>query len=252
MPHPLRDRLTGPALLRLLGGIGEAFGDGNFRRYSVGSIVSWLSFFVQAVAVSWSAWEMTHSTRWLAAVALMDAVPNVALMPFGGVLADRYDRFRMLLIAYGLATLQAACLAGLAFSGHLTIDRLAAMAVLHGAIHAFSIPAAYGFLPRFVERRRLASAISVSAAYTQMGIFVGPALAGWVILHFGTAVAFASNVVGYGIYFLCVSSLRTPEGYRPPARSGNRSLPIWSTGCGRSWGIGASRRSWRSCCSAMR
>jgi MFS family permease len=204
----------------LLGGIAEAFEDRNFRLYSVGAIVSWLSFFVQAVAVSWTAWDLTHSTRWLAIVALMDAAPNIALMPFGGVVADRHDRFRILLISYGCATLQAAALAGLAFAGQLTIGLLAALAFLHGAIHAFSIPAQFGFLPRFVERRRLSSAIGVAAAYTQLGIFIGPALAGWVILHFGTAVAFASNVAGYGVFFASVALLRTPAGYEQPAASG--------------------------------
>jgi MFS family permease len=203
-----------------LGGIAEAFEDKNFRRYSIGSIVSWLSFFVQAVAVSWTAWDLTHSTRWLAIVALMDAAPNIALMPLGGVIADRYDRFRVLLVSYALATLQAAVLAGLAFSGHLTIGPLATLAFAHGAIHAFSIPAQFGFLPRFVERRRLSSAIGVNAAYTQLGIFAGPALAGWVIAHFGTAIAFASNIVGYGVYFGFIALLRTPTGYQQPPASG--------------------------------
>lgn len=202
------------------GGIAEAFEDKNFRLYSVGSIVSWLSFFVQAVAVSWTAWDLTHSTRWLAIVALMDAAPNIALMPLGGVLADRCDRFRMLLISYAVAMAQAAALAGLAFAGALTIELLSALAFVHGAAHAFSIPAQFGFMPRFIERRRLASAISVAAAYTQLGYFVGPALAGWVILHFGTAVAFASNVAGYGVYFASVALLRTPPGYQQPVASG--------------------------------
>jgi predicted MFS family arabinose efflux permease len=141
-------------------------------------------------------------------------------MPLGGVIADRHDRFRILLVSYGCATLQAAALAGLAFAGQLTIAPLAALAFLHGAIHAFSIPAAFGLLPRFVERRRLSSAISVSAAYTQLGIFAGPALAGWVILQFGTAVAFATNVVGYGVFFGCVAFLRAPAGYEQPIASG--------------------------------
>ena len=70
-----------------MGGIAEAYGDANFRRYSVGAVVSWLSFFVQAVAVSWTAWSLTHSTGWLAAVALLDAVPMSVLAPFGGVVA---------------------------------------------------------------------------------------------------------------------------------------------------------------------
>ena len=68
-----------------LGGIAEAFGDRNFRWYSLGSVVSWLSFFVQAVAVSWTAWDLTHSTAWLAIVALADATANIVLMPIGGV-----------------------------------------------------------------------------------------------------------------------------------------------------------------------
>ncbi len=208
----------------LLGGIAEAFEDRNFRFYSVGAIVSWLSFFVQAVAVSWSAWELTHSTRWLAIVALMDAAPNIALMPLGGVIADRYDRFRILIVSYAGATLQAAALAILAFSGALTIEFLAALAFLHGTCHAFSIPAQFGFLPRYVARERLASAIGVAAAYTQLGIFIGPALAGWVILHFGTAVAFASNVAGYGVFFACAALLRTPAGYEQPAASGKAFL----------------------------
>jgi MFS family permease len=204
----------------LLGGIADAFEDRNFRLYSIGSIASWLSFFVQAVAVSWTAWDLTHSTRWLAIVAIADAAPNIALMPLGGVIADRHDRYRVLLIAYACATLQAAVLAGLAFSGALTIGFLTALAFLHGAVHAFSIPAQFGFMPRFVEPRRLASAIAVAAAYTQLGIFGGPALAGWIIAHFGAATAFASNVAGYGVYFLFVALLRTPAGYRQPPASG--------------------------------
>ncbi len=217
-PAP-RHRLTSA-----LGGIAEAFGDRNFRRYSVGSIISWLSFFVQAVAVGWTAWDLTHSTWWLAAVALADAVPNIALMPFGGVIADRLDRLQVLLTAYAFATIQAALLAILAFTGHLTIAWLASLAFLHGTIHAFSIPAAYGLLPRFVERARLPAAIAVAAAYTNLGIFVGPALAGWVILHFGIAMAFASNVAGYGVFFACVAGLRVPGDAALPVASGKTFL----------------------------
>jgi predicted MFS family arabinose efflux permease len=214
---------SAPSNLRLkplLGGIADAFEDRNFRFYSAGSIVSWLSYFVQAVAVSWTAWDLTHSTRWLAIVALLEAAPNIALMPLGGVIADRYDRFIVLQASYAVATLQAAALAVFAYTGGLTIGLLAALTFAHGAIHAFSIPAQFGFLPRFIERSRLSSAIGVAAAYTQLGYFVGPALAGWVILNFGTATAFASNVAGYCIYFASVALLRTPPGYKQAPRSG--------------------------------
>ena len=69
-------------------------------------------------------------------------------------------------------------------------------------------------MPRFIAPRRLSSAIAVGAAYSQLGLFVGPALAGWIILRFGTPAAFASNVLGYGLFFLSVAAMRTPAGYR--------------------------------------
>jgi MFS family permease len=164
--------------------------------------------------VSWTAWDLTHSTAWLSIVALADATANIVLMPIGGVLADRGDRLRLLLISYACATIQAAILAGLAAFGALTIHALTALAAIHGAAHAFSIPASYGLLPRFIAPRRLSSAIAVGAAYSQLGLFVGPALAGWITLCFGTPTAFASNVLGYGLFFLSVAAIRTPAGYR--------------------------------------
>ena len=203
-----------------LGGIGEALEDRNFRNYSLGSILSWISYFAQAVAVSWTTWSLTHSTRWLAIVALLDAAPNIVLMPLGGVVADRFDRFRVLLVSYGVAWLQALALTVLAVADALTIERLAVLAMLHGAAHAFSIPAQFGFLPRFIERRLLPQAIGVSSAYTQLAVFVGPAFGGWLILHFGVAAAYASNVVGYGVYFAFVAFLRTPAGYEQPPAPG--------------------------------
>ncbi len=63
----------------LLGGIGEAFEDSNFRRYSLGSVLSWISYFAQAVAVSWTTWSLTHSTRWLAFLGLIASIACLAL-----------------------------------------------------------------------------------------------------------------------------------------------------------------------------
>lgn len=207
-----------------LGGISVALSDRNFRVYTIGSITSWVSFFMQAVAVSWTAWELTHSTTWLAIIALLDIAPNVLLVPLGSTLADRYDRYRIVVVTYVLALLQAAALAVLAYAGALTIWPLAVLVTLHGAIHSFSVPATYGMLPRFVARDRLASAIAVNSAYTQIAIFAGPALAGWLILHHGVGLAFAVNAAGYVAYLASIAFLRTPADYHPPAPSGRSVL----------------------------
>jgi MFS family permease len=210
-------------LRRWLGGIGEAFADRNFRLYSVGSVVSWITYFVQQIAFSWAAWELTRSPAWLAAIVLLDVVANVVLLPFGGALADRIDRFRMVVTAYAFDFLKALTLTVLALTGHLTLPVLCICAVLHGVIHAFSVPASYGMMPRFVARERLPSAIAVSASYTQFAIFAGPAIAGWILVHGGLVAAFATNVAGYLVYFATVCFLRTPAGYRQ-SKSDRRSF----------------------------
>jgi MFS family permease len=207
-----------------LGGIGDALADRNFRIYTIGSITSWISFFVQVVAVSWTAWELTHSTIWLAIIALLDIAPNVLLVPLASTLADRMDRFRIVIVSYTLALLQALALAVLAYGGLLTIWPLAILVFLHGAIHSFSVPATYGMLPRFVARGRLASAIAVNSAYTQFAIVAGPALAGWLILNHGVAMAFAINVLGYVFYLGSAAFLRTPADFQQPAQSGQSFL----------------------------
>ena len=202
-----------------LGGIGEAFSDRNFRILSIGSIASWVSFFVQLVAVSWLTWELTKSTSWLATVALLDIVPNVVLMPLAGALADRYDRYWIMAITSFLALIQAIVIASLAWLEVLTIVPLAILVLIHGIIISFMVPAMYGMLPRFVGKSRLTSAIAVNSSYAQLAVFIGPALAGWVIASYGVTAAFVINALGYVIYLIVMLFLKTPEGYVKPKKS---------------------------------
>lgn len=205
------------------GGIGHAFGDRNFRVFSVGSIASWTSFFVQIVAVSWLTWELTGSTLWLAVIASLDIVPNVLLTPFTGALADRFDRYRIWMITNLLLLLQATAVAVLAWIGLLTIWPLALLVLLHGVLISFTVPVMHGTLPRFVERSRLSSAIAVNSSYSQFAFFAGPALAGWIIVAYGIEVAFAVNALGYGVLLCAAALLKSPEGYSRPQAS-SRSM----------------------------
>lgn len=199
---------------QLLGGIGDAFSDNNFRIYSSGSIASWISFFVQLVAVSWLTWELSESTLWLAIMALLDIVPGVILMPFTGVFADRYDRHQIMIWVCSLAFLQAAVLAVCSLAGVLGIGLLAVLMFIHSILIAFMVPAMYGVLPRFVEKKVLPNAIAVASSYVQVAVFAGPAFAGWIIISFGVSWAFFVNALGYLFLTLAFLSLKTPEGYQ--------------------------------------
>jgi len=202
-----------------LGGIGTAFSDRNFRFYSIGAIATWIGFFVQLVAVSWYVWALTHSPSWLAIIALLDIVPNILLMPLAGAIADRYDKYRMMGWVSSLALLQATVIAILAWNNQLTIWPFAILVLIHGIIISFMVPAMYGMLPRFVKRSRLTSAIAVSSSYSQLAMFLGPAIAGGIISTYGVAVAFAANAMGYIIYLISWRFLKTPESFIPPAKS---------------------------------
>jgi predicted MFS family arabinose efflux permease len=130
----------------------------------------------------------------------------------------------MVLAAYVAAWFHVLALTILAYTGMLTIVPLAVLSFLHGLVHSFSVPAAYGMMPRFIARERLSAAIAVNSAYTQFAIFAGPALAGWIILRYGVAAAYATNVVGYLVYFASVAFLRTPKTYVRPQASGRSVL----------------------------
>ena len=118
-----------------LGGIGEAFSDRNFRIYSVGSVISWITYFIQTIAFSWAAREASRSTTWLAVISLLTVLATVIFIPLGGVLADRHDRLRMAMAAYARDAVKTVVLTGLALTGNLTLPVLCVSAFLHGLIH---------------------------------------------------------------------------------------------------------------------
>lgn len=204
-----------------LGGLGRIFSERNFRIYTVGSIVSWISFFMQLLAINWLTWEMTKSTKWLAIISFLDIAPNFIFVPLGSVLADRIDRIRMVVITHILALLQALALAVLAFTDLITLSSLAILVFLHGLIHSFSVPSLYGILPRIISRENLSFAIATNAAYTHLSLFAGPAIAGLLIANFHISAAFFANAMGYLVYLFTIFFLEIPpEEAHSPKRKG--------------------------------
>jgi predicted MFS family arabinose efflux permease len=201
------------------GGIGKVFSEKNFRIYTVGSITSWTSFFIQLLAINWLTWEITKSTQWLAIISFLDIAPNFIFVPIGSALADKIDRIRIVVITHILALLQALALAVLALTDQITIYRLAVLVALHGLIHSFSVPALYGILPRIISKENLSSAIAANSAYTHLSLFVGPVIAGLLIANFHISAAFFANVLGYLIYLTTIGFLSIPPEQAQPRMS---------------------------------
>ncbi len=169
----------------------------NFRRFFVGQLASLSGSWVQQTALAWLVYRLTESSLWLGLVAFAGLAPILLLGIPAGHLADRVSRHRLLLVAHGLALLQALSLAVLTLGGAVTVFQVMALAVLLGTVQAFEMPARQAFLAELVPREDLPNAIALNSALFNAARFVGPALAGVIVAVAGEGWAFMVNAVSF-------------------------------------------------------
>jgi len=187
-----------------------------------GNAVSLLGLWLQRLAVGWLAWELTKSGFWIGAVAFGDLFPVVVLGPFGGVLADRIDRRLIVLVCHVLVLIEACALCALTAFGHITIEWLFALTLFRGSIVGIHQPARLALVPALVRDEDVATAFAINSVTFNLARFVGPAIAGVVIIKFGVAHAFAANAASYLVMIGTLLCLRLPK--QVFGESGNKSV----------------------------
>ncbi len=184
------------------------------------ALVSNIGSWVQTVAIGVLVTELTGQARWTGLVAAAAFLPIGLLSPVGGVMADRADRRRLLLLTtlgeVGFASL----LAVLAATGSVTPANLAAMALGGGCMAAFGFPAYQAILPDLVPQEDLLGAISLSSAQYNLGRVIGPALAGLILAVGSYTFAFVVNAVSFGAVFLAIALVRLPPPRPDPDETG--------------------------------
>ncbi len=146
----------------------------NYRLFATGNGISQIGYWIQRVAQSWLAWQLTHSGTWLGLVAAADLIPNVVISPFAGALADRVDRIKLIRLTQLVAILQAWVLAILSFSGIITVDELFGLIFALGFINAFNQPARLALIPSLVDSTSLPSAVALNSLIFNLARFIGP------------------------------------------------------------------------------
>ncbi len=197
-------------------GLRAVLGEPAFARYVAGNAVSLVGTWTQRVAVGWLAWELEGSPFWLGVVAFADLFPTLVVGPFGGLLADRLERRRILLATQSLLALQSLALALLTLSGRVDILALVAMSVIQGALVGINQPARLAYIPTLVSRARLASAVALNSVVFNTARIAGPAVGGLLIAGAGTAAAFLANTASYLVFILALARLPAA---RPPSRA---------------------------------
>jgi MFS family permease len=156
---------------------------------------------MQSVAMSWLVWRLTQSSLLLGLVGFSSQVPAFILAPFAGVLIDRWNRRRVLLVTQTLAMLQAFALAALTLTGTVTVWLIVVLSVFIGFVNAFDMPTRQAFVVEMVENREdLPNAIALNSSMFNGARLVGPSIAGVLIALVGEGLCFFFN----GVSFLAV------------------------------------------------
>jgi MFS family permease len=206
----------------------QLFGNRNFAKFTAGNSVSVVGLWVQRVAVGWITWELTHSAAWLGAVGMAEFLPAIIMAPIAGVLADRLDRRKIAVVGQILATGQAAMLAALTLTGHITPLLIFALQLISGFVQPLIQTARLVLVPALLPRSDLGSGIAITSLTFNLARIVGPALAGILITTIGAGYAFVLNALTYLGVITALVSLSLPQ--HKPMRSLHTSIigGVWA------------------------
>lgn len=173
----------------------DALNNVPFRQYWLSQIVALSGTWMQSVGMQLVVLSLTTSAFAIGAINVVSAVPLLLFSLFGGVIADRIDRRRILMTTLSLLAGLSLIYAGLIWSGRIEYWQILVLAAIAGTIHAFELPASQAFVSELVPRRDLLQAIALNSASFNSTRIVGPVLASTAIGVLGLASAFIVNAL---------------------------------------------------------
>jgi len=218
----------GPRLLR-------ALQHRNYRLFFAGQSVSLVGTWITRVATSWLVYRLTGSALLLGVVGFCGQIPTLLLSPVAGVLVDRHDRHRILVITQVLSSLQSLALAVLALPGVITVWEILALQLVQGAINAFDTPARQSFLIDMIEdRSHLPNAIALNSTMVNGSRIIGPSIGGIVIAAVGEGWCFMIDAISYLAVIASLLAMHVAE--KPPRTTGTRVAEELREGFQYVWG----------------
>jgi MFS family permease len=170
----------------------------NYRLFFGGQGISLIGTWLTRVAISWLVYRLTHSAVLLGVVGFAGQVPAFVLSPFAGVLIDRWDRRRLLVITQILSMLQSFALAALTLTHTITVWEIVALSLFQGVVNAFDMPGRQAFVVEMVEGRAdLGNAIALNSTMFNGARLIGPSVAGVLIAAVGEGMCFLIDGFSY-------------------------------------------------------
>jgi MFS family permease len=175
----------------------RAFKHRNFQLFFGGQIISLTGTWMQSVAQSWLVYRLTGSVALWCLIGFANQFPVFLLTSFGGAIADKYDRQRILVATQTCSMILASILAALTLTGNIAVWHLFVLASFAGVINAFDIPTRQSFVVDMVGKEDLLNAIALNSSMFNGARIVGPAIAGILVSAVGEAWCFFGNAVSY-------------------------------------------------------
>lgn len=201
----------------------RSLGVRNYRRFFLGQLVSLIGSWAQTTGISWLVLDLTGSPQALGIVTALQFVPVAILTLYGGVLADRLPKRKVLIAAQSVALLQAAALGALVSAGTVHLWHVYALAVVGGAVMAIEVPTRQAFIVEIVGRELLPNAVALHSSVFNGARVLGPAIGGLAIAAIGTEATFFVNAVSFVAVIVAYATMR-PEELHPPLGANSGSV----------------------------
>jgi MFS family permease len=195
----------------------RAFRHRNYRLFFAGQGISLIGTWMQRVAMNWLVYRLTGSAALLGVVNFSGQVPTLLFAPFAGVIADRYDRHRLLIATQGLAMVQAGAIAALVLTDVVAVWHLVLLGFVLGVVNAFDTPIRQSLVVEMIEDREdLGNAIALNSSLVNGARLLGPSVAGLLIATVGEGLCFLLNAVSYvAVIIALLAMTMAPKFTRP-------------------------------------
>ena len=166
---------------------------------------------MQQVGEGWLALELTNSAFLVGVVSAAGNFPVLLLSLYGGVIADRYSKLRIVIICQSLLLIEATLLWWFTWSGHIDVVSLLAITTFGGVISAFEIPARQSLIVELVNRDDLVEAIALNSGGFNLARIIGPSIAAVTIAKLGLAWCFGINALSYLVVLGSLARIHLPK-----------------------------------------
>jgi MFS family permease len=181
----------------------------DFRLFWVGALLSFFGTWIQNVGQGWLVFELTRSESLLGLLTLFSAGPMMILTPFGGWLADRFDKKVILTFTQSALALTALTLALAVHLGFASFPLIAGLAAISGTAAAIDIPTRQAMISVIVPKEDLANAVPLNAATFNLARLAGPAVGGFLLERYGAATCYFVNGISFLALIVAIRLIRT-------------------------------------------